>query len=258
MEKKEDILELTFSGSSIKPDSLKASELAELIVAYENSIMSVVARDNKEINQEEAFISLVEVQEASAHFKFKPKAKGVIFAAALAINAALNSNSLESLPYKSVDSLQKIWNFTKRRNCTAEFTGNNLPTAKVTPEVEIRINDEFFHKGETTLYGVIERVGGAVPKVRVKLDDGAIIYVEVNQVVAKELAHRLYETVGIKGLATWRKEDFTVEDFKIDEVLPFNDTQNADAVHDLKDTVGKYWDDINDPESFLQELRYTG
>ncbi|RKZ00503.1 MAG: hypothetical protein DRQ13_00250 [Ignavibacteriae bacterium] len=257
MEANKDILEMILTGEGIKPDSLKASEVADLISAYEHSLLSIIARENPKADLDDTFISLIDIQENSAHFKFKPKAKELFISAALIMNTALNTNQLESLPYKSVESLNKIWLLSKRKNCTTEFTSSEeIPKAQITPENEIKISGEFFYQGATNIYGVIERVGGTVPRVRIRLDDNSIIYVELNQNLAKAIAKNLYETVGLKGIARWRKEDFAIEDFEVEEILFYKDTTNELAFNELRKVVGSYWDEVPDASEYLNKIRY--
>lgn len=257
MKIKKDILELTFSGGEIRPDTIRASEAAEMISAYETALLSVISRDNPEINLEEVFISLIEIEDNSAHFRFKPTAKKIVIGAATLVNVAVSSNDIQSLPYKSVESLRSIWSFTNKKNCVAEITSSEeMPTAQIRPENEIKISEEFFYEGETTIYGRIERVGGATPKVRLRVDDEQVLYIDISENTAKKIAHCLYETIGVKGLAKWRKDNFELEDFKIEEVLDFQDQGIVSSISDLKKSIGEYWDDIKDPEDYLQKIRY--
>ncbi len=257
MQQTNEIIELSFRGEGIRPDNLKASEVADLIASYEDALLNIIGRDHPEINLDEVFISLIQIDENSVHLKFKPKVVGTIIAAAIAINTALNTNQYATLPFKSVESLNKIWSFTKRRNCTGEISGGEeIPVAQITPETEIKISDEFFYQGDTTIYGKVERVGGAVPRVRVKLDDDQIIYTEVKESEAKRLAKDLYEVVCLKGTAKWRKENLKIEDFKLEQVVDFHDTPISEAIKELKGVIGHKWDEIRDTVEYLNRIRY--
>jgi hypothetical protein len=257
MKTNQDLLEIVLSGEGIRPDSLKAGEVAEIISAYEHSLLAIITRENPQIDIEEVFISLVDVQENSAHFKFIPRAKEFILAAALTLNTAINTNQIDTLPYRSVESLNKIWVFSKRKNCVTEFTSTGqIPSAKVTPENEIKISESFFYQGETNIYGVVERVGGTTPKVRLKLDDGNIVYLVADLPTVKKLATNLYETIGLKGIAKWRKENLTIEDFVIEDVLFFKDTTNTENFSELKEDIGAYWDKVSNIDEFITSLRY--
>ena len=251
------IIELCFRGEGITPDNLKASEVADLITSYEEALLNVIARNNPEINLEEIFVSLIGIEENSVHLKLKPKVVGVVISAAIVINTAIISNQYQTLPFKSVESLGRIWTFTKRRNCSGEISGDeSLPVAIISPETEIKISDEFFYQGDTTIYGKVERVGGSTPRVRLKLDDDQVIYTEINESVAKRLAKDLYEEVCIKGFAKWRKENLKIEEFKVEQVIDFTDGPITEALQELKAVIGPNWDKISNPMEYLNSKRY--
>jgi hypothetical protein len=253
-----EILEINLSGKEIYPETLKASEIAEIISAYEISLLSIVQRDHPEINIDEAFISLVEVTKNSAHFKFQPRIKKVFINAAIVVNTSLSTGNYYSLPFKSIESLQTIWHFTKRNNCVAQFAGDkSIPVAQISPESKIEIDDSFYYQGETTIYGMIERIGGSIPRVRMKLDDDTILYTEIDKVKAKELALKLYDTVCVKGFAKWRKDNYKLEDFKIEEIVGYSETSVSDSLSALKNSIGSYWDKISNPDEYIMELRYS-
>jgi hypothetical protein len=109
-----DILELYLSGGGISPTTLKASEVANLIDAYENALLNVIKRDNPEIDIETIFISLVDIKEGSSRYKFIPNFKEIIFTAAVTINLAISNNTISDLPFKTVEKLSHIWKFTKK------------------------------------------------------------------------------------------------------------------------------------------------
>jgi hypothetical protein len=257
MSKATEIIEMCFRGEGITPDNLKASEIADLIASYEDALLCIIARNNPEINLEEVFVSLVGIEENSVHLKFKPKVLGIVLSAAIVINSAIISNQYQALPFKSVESLNRIWAFTKRRNCSGEISGGeDLPVARISVETEIKISDEFFYQGDTTIYGVVERVGGSIPRVRIKLDNNQVIYAEIKESVAKRLAKNLYEAVCLKGFAKWRKENLKIEEFKIDQVIDFTEIPLSEAFQDLKGLIGQSWDEIGDPIDYLNTIRY--
>lgn len=252
----DDILELCLSGGGMKPTALKASEVAELIQAYEAALLYVVEREHPEINIDEVLISLVDIQENSSHYRFVSNIKNVVFAAAFTINSAIASNVYAGLPYKTVEQLGEIWKFTKRKNCQAELSGKSLPKAVIVPENPIQISKDFFFEGETTIYGRVERVGGSTPKVRIKLDSEDVLYVEVNEPLAKQLAGRLYESISLKGLAKWRKHDYKIEDFKIESVQPFEEGKITEAMKELRQVIGGGWDKVENVDDYIMNSRY--
>lgn len=253
---REETLELSLKGDGMKPTKLKASEVAELISAYENALLRVIERNNPEINLDKVTISLVDVQENSSHFLFLSNVKPAVFAAASAINVAITSETTSKLPFKAVESLNEIWKFTRKKGCATTFSGPGMSSAVIVPTKPIEITKEFFFESETTIYGMIERVGGAEPKVRIRLDDDQILYLSIDEAKAKRLAGRLYESIALKGMAKWRKDDHRLEDFTIEEILHFDEGTIVTSLKELGNTIGTHWDKIRDTDGFLLNSRY--
>ncbi len=113
---------------------------------------------------------------------------------------------------------------------------------------------DFYLKTFTNLYGTIERVGGKEPKVRLKIDDNKTITCNASIDITKELGKKLYSYVGISGIAKYHPVDLEIIEFKIEEVLPFEDNRIAKGFKDLSEKFGCYFKDV-DPEKFVKEIR---
>jgi len=57
-------------------------------------------------------------------------------------------------------------------------------------------------------------------------------------------------------LAKWRKYDYSIEDFKIEEIQHYEEGKIADAMSDLKNTIGTYWDSIGNVDEYILSSRY--
>ena len=96
--------------------------------------------------------------------------------------------------------------------------------------------------------------GGKEPKVRLKIDDNKTITCNASIDITKELGKKLYSYVGISGIAKYHPVDLEIIEFKIEEVLPFEDNRIAKGFKDLSEKFGCYFKDV-DPEKFVKEIR---
>lgn len=110
-------------------------------------------------------------------------------------------------------------------------------------------------RGETTLYGEVQRVGGATPKVQFRSIDGDLIYCDATRELTREAAVRLYEQVGLRGEAEWDLKTLRVTSFTIEEILSFEDVGVPSAFAELREIVGRYFDEISDVDAFVEQLR---
>lgn len=96
---------------------------------------------------------------------------------------------------------------------------------------------EFKFRGGSSLIGQVVRVGGEEPKVRLKLPSGKVLSCDTSEHVAKELGHRLYETVTCKGYATWDYATGEVLKFKIETVGKFRKVPASVAFENLAEAM---------------------
>lgn len=114
-------------------------------------------------------------------------------------------------------------------------------------------------KGKTTVYGVVRRVGGEQPRAQIVLDDGRVITASFApgkaQDLARSLAARLYERVGVEGHAVWRSPEYQIIDFVIESLLPYRKTSLSEALRALAEAAGPHAWEGDDAAEALQLLR---
>ncbi|MEP7290927.1 MAG: hypothetical protein ABI835_04045 [Chloroflexota bacterium] len=103
----------------------------------------------------------------------------------------------------------------------------------------------------TILYGVLIRIGGyARPRAYMQFLDGRKLSCSIHsRGLAIAMAARLYQSIGVRGIASWDERDHTLLNFHIEELLPERDAPRQDALKGLADLVGKYYDHISDGET---------
>ncbi len=259
MEDLENIIELRLASTSkkdVNPSSFRGREVAELINNFESSLIAIIEKENPEINTNHAFISLVEVQDGSLKLGFKANIAALMGAFTL-LTTALNSNSFEGIPVKSFEKTKEIHRIAQRKGAKIEFYNPSVsiePIAQISPDQELAIDKDLLIQGETTIYAKILRIGGREPRVRIETIQGQTLSIRVREEEAKELAHRLYDEVALRGIGVWRFGDTELFDFKLIGIEPYQETPIYQAVSELSSLVGKYWDEIN-PDEYTQELR---
>jgi hypothetical protein len=109
--------------------------------------------------------------------------------------------------------------------------------------------------GTTVVFGRCVRVGGAgAPRAEIRLPEGNLLYIDVSEEMAKELARRLYDEVCIEGRATWRTTDWTLLDFKAAHVTDYRPTGLVEAFEQLARAAGGRWNNVRADE-YVRELR---
>lgn len=251
------LIEVRFAGNNIKPDKIRSKELAEVIASYEDAIASILVHENPELSKDTVTISLVSIENRSIGLQFSPNLEELTFPAASRIAKSISTNDYSSLPHHTVESLRNISSFTKKHSCEAEFraiNGANRVEATLYPTTEIPVTPKLI--GETILYGEVRRVGGATPKVMLATFEGYTVYCDLSADLAKELGHRLYTEVGLKGKATWNAKTLELDAFVVEAIADYSSISAPDAFEELRSLIGDDLAHIEDVEGYVTSLRY--
>ncbi len=103
-------------------------------------------------------------------------------------------------------------------------------------------------KETTILYGVLIRIGGYTrPRAYMQFLDGRKLSCSVSsRSLAIAMAARLYQSIGVRGTATWNVRDKSLLSFHIEELLPYRDSSTStDTLKGLANIVEKYYDEID-------------
>jgi hypothetical protein len=235
-------IQIRFAGGGITPQTIKSKDLAEIAASFEQSIIEIILQQNPSLIGNEIAISLVQIDEGSAKFRFIPS----IVSGAIAFTTLTDSINTRT-----------ISKFTQVKNCVAELRSNlqsNEPLAVINPETQKSLPTVHFINGETTLYGTVEKVGGAEPRVVLRLSGKETISCETTPEIAKNLGKRLYEFVGVQGRAKWQYGQTVLESFKINEILEYKESPIVSAMNELAAIVQPHWAN-KDANELIAEIR---
>lgn len=104
-------------------------------------------------------------------------------------------------------------------------------------------------KETTILYGVLIRIGGYTrPRAYMQFLDGQKLSVSIaNRTLAIAMAARLYQSIGVRGIAAYNTRDKQLVGFHVQELLPYRDSTSGDsALKGLAEIMGKMVDSGDD------------
>ncbi|WP_297334504.1 hypothetical protein [Flavobacterium sp.] len=247
-------LKIKFTGNNIEPGKVTANEFAKVVAAYENALLAVIKKNYPKRSNID-FISIVDVINESLTINAEPHTIEVK-QAANDINEAISSAQIHKLPIEAIENLTVFQSFVNKYNCKAVLNGiPGIASAEINVYSDIRVTEASFFKGETTIYGKVVRIGGTIPKVRLELDTGKSFSVEVKKEVAKDLSSHLYETIAITGIAKWKKENNELVELKAISYQKLKNSKLSEKIQQLKDIIGKHWDNIDNPDDRLSQIR---
>jgi hypothetical protein len=251
-----DILEIHFVGENISPENIRIGEIAVILDAIENVLLSVVAQEHEGLTKENLTIGLHSVNAGSLGLQFTSKLPEVVTPAFEQVAVSIRNRTIENIPFESIKHFEKILSFVKSHQAQADFiviNGKSKNLATLTADFELP--KPGFISGETTIYGEIVRVGGVEPKVEVKTISGKTLYCPFEFELASQLGALLYQLVGLDGDARWNTQNFEIEDFRVTGISDFRNTPLVEAFQSLSEVAGIYYSDLDDVTSYIADLR---
>lgn len=247
--------EIRFVGKGMSPDNIRLGELADVLASVEQVLAGIIG-----LPPEEVVLGLTKVKDASAGYAIESHSKQV--SAALRVwGDAIERSDFSAVPPSAYEPAKKILSFVRRHNCVSRLTEarKRKPLAEMTPDTAIRPTMLQPLVGQTTLYGYALRVGGASPRLMLRISDSETITLDVaGQELAREIGHRLYTRVGLGGTAEWHPQTRAMLSFRVDELLPYEERGAAEAIGDLSALIGEDLADIADVEAWVAEHRSAG
>ncbi len=253
-----DILQLRFEGNGINPEKVKPSQVCDLVINLQNALLATIKKEYPEIDVETVLFSLDGIKHESLGINLKalkekllPQVYDAVIGSFLLIATCVGTNDVSKLSSIAVQSIKKIAAFSKENGCNGQFNHNGKTISTITPTTEIKEIKIPSLKSSVNIYGEIIDVGS---NIHVKLDDGNTVIVDTDKATSKQLAPRLWDYVGLRGIAKWDIETFKITEFKLTEVLDYNPGSISDAFNELKSSGNSGWDNFNNNDDIAKQL----
>lgn len=253
--KPEPHLEILFEGREIYPETIPVRTVADAISA----INALARRENVDEDESEGkSIRLLEIKRGSARFMCVADEPKEVVQHLRLVGKWLGRND-------SIDKLGDSINPLRRLGRVASSLGSPIVIrnpkdghdiiARIEPQAVEAITGKVLIKGEKELPGDVQRVGGATERkcaLRVSFQSRLLYCTVDNEMVLRDLARFLYQSVIVRGTATWIRRNYHIVDFTIREVYQPHQGPITEAIEALRSAGGHHWDDITDPEGFLR------
>lgn len=246
--------EIRLDGIGVSPSTVRIKDLTDIISSFEEIMIDLTKKEYPDIDTNDIVIGLSEILGGSAKFRFQSFLPSML-ATFVTFTQAIANNDYKHIP---LEPIRKMTECSKRLQCNIEFRksfDSKIPLAKITPNTHITAPENQYIEGQTTIYGIIERIGGKDPTVMVTLLNGQTIYSKINAEFAKKIASKLYNWVGLIGTALWELESYKIVSFEISDITNYEYTPISVSVSELSGMIGKYWSSEQDVVKTISELR---
>jgi hypothetical protein len=263
-------------GSDVKPWKVPMRSLSRLMDAIQRLVEQSDGEDtepsaDEQENQDGPLVGLgsnvlklVGIRAQSAGYAISTPFKENALSLLASTGRAIENPADSEWSAPTIASLRDVSEIAKGLGVKVEIrkptAGGKLGEviAKITPLTYENIASAAFVRGNTTLYGTVERIGGASEaRCAFRLpDEGKLLYCGVaGDELAKKLSLFLYQDVSIHGEATWLRANWRICNFEITAFDPPKTGSFQDALADIWKAGGKAWDKIDDPKAFIAEIR---
>ncbi len=237
--------QIKLEGSNAVPSNFSLNEMYYLLRDFQDALKYEAGFD--EFDKSDIDFSLVSLEKKCVLYtcEYEQPKTGEI---ADKIFASLSGEYFADLGYKTLKKLNDFQNRLLNKEVYSEFLVQGTKVAEITDKTRISVQDIEI-KDHTTIYAEIERVGGSKPSVRLRLLNGEAVTVNTSKEIAKKISNHLYALSGLVGVATWNKLDYSLLDFKINDIIEMEEKPYTEVFDELRDIfapkIDKY-DDIND------------
>ena len=253
----------------IKPWSIPARVLTRIV----NAVQQIIERtepdelfDSEEEDAEKrptSAIQLLNVTSASAAYQFAAVDGTSALRILGEIGAGLSNPRQADWDEVNLSAIYDISAAAKALDVTVEIRekdkkGNIL--AAITPQSYKEISEGAFVTGESSVYGYLERVGGATDmRCAMRLpDQEKLLFCRVaTGELIRRLGKHIYENIRVFGTVTWVRSTWRVKTISIHDMEEPKRGSILEALGHIYDAGGKAWDDVEDPDAFIAELRQS-
>ena len=252
----EALFTIRLTGEEVRPHLLPTSDLAALRVAAEQTVAAIAAREHPDL-AETLVVGLSEIKDQSVGFAFTSNYEAIVRSAYRELIAAVENRLFRSLPARSIEGLRTLTQFARERQGHTQFWNGTSsgPLLDLAPDYAVEVPPPEYQRGETVLYGKIERVGGVRPRVRLRVSSREIVYGDITEDQGRILGSKLYSEIALRGHATWDAHDGSIVYFRVEDILPYQRSSAKSAFEELRDAARGAFDKVPDVDLFAQRIR---
>lgn len=249
------VIRIADAGDSklLKPNKLRAKDLADVILKFDNALSSLV---KSQFGDDLGGMSILKITNGSINLECS---------AALPYEAAFGvlgqSIEDETTPAyarhvrKIIDELERF-NLAHNSKIELKKDKKSAPIATIRKAIPVAIPQESEVAGQTVVYGKVVGISGTERiRVSLKLISGDAIEFYVPQELVKEFGRRYNEIIGVRGAAVWDISSNKMTSFELSDVLGYNYESPKTVFSDMKKEFAGIFDEVEDVDMFVRGQR---
>ncbi len=248
-------IRLRDEADTLRPETLRVKDLAEIATLVEQAVVEAVGGDSEPAEESAVLVSLTAIEEGSARLMLSLAATAAV--AVADIKRAVGDGAYSRLPVKCQRKLAELSQRLAGKGWQAELSGVSPGRVVISAAYPVPAPDRKTTRSKTTIHGVCVRVGGETPKASIRLlTTGKQLTIDLTEDLARGLGNRLYDVVGIEGVATVEAGTWEIIAFRGESLTPYRG-KKADPLAAALKVVresGNVWAGVN-PLDYVRGLR---
>ncbi|MCY4527050.1 MAG: hypothetical protein OXB89_10650 [Anaerolineaceae bacterium] len=253
--------EVRVTGEHFSLEAIRPGKVTKLLNTLESFVIAIVKQENPKLDlTEDGALGFTSIESGSIVAGLTSPHEEV-GRAWRKTGKKINSGDFADFPYETRELFREFVGFNLKYNTETEFWEyNGASNLLAVVRSDTTLPDTAIITGTTTLYGELLRIGGErTPTAQFRFAGSRPLTCQVKTTeLAKEMAERLYKVVGVKGTGKWEAASKRLLAFRIDELTAYRETSITEAFESLRDISGKYYDEIDDVNAFITDLRGRG
>jgi len=256
--------EVRLVGPDLTPEDIPLRAFSDALSAVQDLASGRDPFETPHVPQERS-IGLLNVRRGSVVYscisRAPEEAKANLCRVAAMLSSACEQEMEEDGLVAALRPIESLSTVARSIGCQVEVALVNhqqSPLFVIGEDAFQQLSNRLLLRGETTVVGRVERVGGATSMrclLRVPGRRRGLYCNVANKQLVRRLGQHLYEQVAATGTAiwihrTWRIYRFTIRDFTQPQL-----GDPDEAMRELHNAGLKAWDEIENPDAFIEELR---
>jgi len=175
---------------------------------------------------------------------------------------ALKNPDSEEWNLDLLSPIEELSSLARSLACAIEFKQpgkDGQVFATVDAESYAMLAATAFVIGESSVYGYLERVGGATDQrcgLRLPSQPQRMVYCTVKtEDLVRQLGQHIYENVLVSGIVTWFRKEWRVKHICVTDFEPSKTGSILKTLEEIYEAGGKAWDDVDNPEHLIADMR---
>lgn len=261
---------IRLDGAGIKPWLVPTRTLSRILSAVQrlveqrDDLVDVEEPSTFEADTETRTLQLILIKNCSAGYALSSRnSEGTIAIIRETGRAVADPDHAHWHP-STISSLDELSQIARQLGCVVEFRemrggrGLGPVLAVIRSDTFSEVQRRAFVRGHTSVYGRLERVGGAsAMKCGIHVHGRSkMLFCEVaSSDLVRELGKHIYTDVVLSGQATWYTFNKQLKSLKVTSFSPAKTAPLAEVAKRIREAGGSAWDEVADPDAYIREMR---